>query len=249
METNQENYEKRVVFFLDILAFKNMINSSETKVADVKKFLDIIKDLENDQKYSPSLKVTTFSDSVIVSFEYTEGSRLFFELINFLHLQFELFGQRGVLMRGACAMGDAIHTDKYVFGRAVNNAYLLESKCALYPRIIISEDIIRECSCYSMHQNYNDQKDILKLLKQDTDGFYYIDYFSYDVVDSEMDYPEYWGLYMKNVQEFIIKGLKTQDISVKQKYLWLKDKYNRALTDILITNYQNHYSISLSKID
>ena len=54
---------------------------------------------------------------------------------------------------------------------------------------------------------------------------------------------------MKNVQEFIIKGLKTQDISVKQKYLWLKDKYNRALTDILITNYQNHYSISLSKID
>lgn len=248
METNQEKYEKRVVFFLDILAFKNKINSSKTKVVDVKKFLDKIKDLEIDEESSPTLKVTTFSDSVIVSFVYTEGSRLFNELIMFLHMQFELFREFGILVRGACAIGNAIHTDKYLFGPAVNEAYLLESKCAIYPRIIISEDIIDECSCYSMHQNYNDKEYILNLLKQDTDGLYYIDYFSYDVVDSRMDYQGYWGLYMKKVREFIIKGLKTKDISIKQKYLWLKDKYNRALTDILITNYQNNYSISLSKI-
>ena len=52
---------------------------------------------------------------------------------------------------------------------------------------------------------------------------------------------------MKKVREFIIKGLKTKDISIKQKYLWLKDKYNTALKDDLVTKYQNEYSISLLK--
>lgn len=246
MKKSQKKDKERVVFFLDILGFKNLVNSFDTKKKYIKTILAKLNDLKKYQYKGSSLKVTTFSDSAIVSFVYTECSGLYSKLEALFFLQKELL-EMGILIRGACSMEKAIHTRNYVFGPAINKAYILENKCALYPRIIISEDIIEKCSSYSMHENYNDKKDILKLLKQDTDGFYYIDYIGYDTVDSHMDHNEDWGLYIKRVHDFIVNGLETNDASIKQKYLWLKDKYNTALKDDLVTKYQNEYSISLLK--
>ena len=143
-------------------------------------------------------------------------------------MQLILFGKYGVLLRGACALGNAIHTNDYVFGPAINNAYLLENHCAIYPRIIISPDIIEECACFSIHKDYNDKKDILSLLKKDFDGFYYIDYLGIDTIGGEIGSFKGLEKYTNNIQEFIINGLKNNDANIKQKYLWLKEKYNNS---------------------
>ncbi len=49
---------------------------------------------------------------------------------------------RGILCRGAITYGKLIHTDEVLFGPALTEAYILETKVALYPRVILHKDII-----------------------------------------------------------------------------------------------------------
>lgn len=52
--------------------------------------------------------------------------------------------QYGILFRGGITYGKVVHTDKMLFGPAMNKAYSLESKTAVYPRIIIDNDVIKQ---------------------------------------------------------------------------------------------------------
>lgn len=248
--TNIE-YSKQVVFFIDILAFKNLIQGKDKRTAsDIALILKRINHFVDDETFGKdcSKTVTQFSDSVILSFNYDKPSGLFYSLLDILHLQFELFHSNNVLVRGACYIGNAYHDNEFCFGEAINEAYLLQEKCAIYPRIIISEEIIKQCAFYSIHLGYNEEADIKEILKQDTDGYWYVDYFSYDVLYTEMDEPEYWGCYMQKIRGNIMNGLTEQNISIRQKYLWLKDKYNNALTDLLIKRYKENFDVELKKI-
>ena len=49
-----------------------------------------------------------------------------------------------VIVRGGIARGGLIHDKEMVVGPAMVDAYLLESKKAVYPRIIISEELKNE---------------------------------------------------------------------------------------------------------
>lgn len=244
-------YSNQVVFFIDILAFKDMIQGEKKRTAeDIALILKRIKHFVDDDTFGKdnSKTVTQFSDSVILSFNYDKPSGLFYAILDMLHLQFELFHSNNVLVRGACYLGKAYHDNNICFGEAINEAYLLQEKCAIYPRIIISEDIIKQCATYSIHKYYNEEEDIKQLLKQDTDGYWYIDYLNYEVVNPEMDMAEYWGYYMQKIRTNINEGLAKQNISVRQKYLWLKDKYNKALSDTLIVNYDKNFGIKLERL-
>lgn len=248
-ECTKVEYQKRVVFFIDILGFKSLIEGDCKKSADEITILlnKIKKYIYKDEVYN-NREVTYFSDSIVISFNYDSPSELFSVLINLLHLQLNLAAIDNVLIRGACNLGDAVHNENVIYGIAINEAYKLETKCAIYPRIIVSEEIINKCSKHSIHNGYDDKDDILKLLEQDTDGYYYIDYLSYDVAGWEMNDNEEWARYIYDLKDFIEEGLKQKNISVKQKYQWLKDKYNKALTDNIIENYKKN-KITLERID
>ena len=43
----------------------------------------------------------------------------------------------GFLFRGGVTVGDLVHEDEAVFGPGLNRAYYLESKIAMYPRIVL----------------------------------------------------------------------------------------------------------------
>lgn len=53
---------------------------------------------------------------------------------------------------------------------------------------------------------------------------------------------------MQKIRKNIEGGLEEKNISIKQKYLWLKDKYNRALSETLINNYKKNFDIKLQKL-
>ena len=53
-----------------------------------------------------------------------------------------------ILCRGAVTYGKLIHTKEMIFGPALVQAYETESKAALYPRIILSEDLINMAGSY-----------------------------------------------------------------------------------------------------
>lgn len=84
------------------------------------------------------LSITQFSDSFVVSCPADNfGScRLLLQTVYAVKRLF--FWHLGILMRGGIAKGEVIHEQGGVlFGPAMNAAYALESKAAIYPRILI----------------------------------------------------------------------------------------------------------------
>tara|TARA_A100000172_G_scaffold79247_1_gene65912 strand:- start:2 stop:862 length:861 start_codon:yes stop_codon:yes gene_type:complete len=240
-------YENRVVAFIDILGFKSLLDeTTEKDGSDNEKNIDAlisayktIKDVWEagegfDSLSKPtSRKVSIFSDSIVVSFEVGEKSQVFSTLLDIKHLIMRLV-YRKILCRGAVAIGKFIHTDDFLFGPALVEAYTLESKAAMYPRIILDRDIIEAASIKkpSRHTADDEERYVESLLEQDSDGMYYIDYFfkaRTELDDPEYDFPEY----IEILGEIIRKGLMGSShhgkADLRIKYSWMRERYNRMV--------------------
>jgi hypothetical protein len=87
------------------------------------------------------LTITQFSDSFVLScpVENIGSCRLLLQTVYAVKRLF--FWHLGILMRGGIAKGQLIHEQGGVlFGPAMNAAYALESKSAIYPRVLIADD-------------------------------------------------------------------------------------------------------------
>ncbi|HEX9803916.1 MAG TPA: hypothetical protein VGB35_11695, partial [Gammaproteobacteria bacterium] len=145
------NYQDRVVCFLDILGFSSHIARSIEQdgsdavekireLSDV--FVHIREKLDIDRPFERHDKeVTQFSDSVVISFPAYSESGVFYALLDILWVQVSL-AKKGYLCRGGVTRGRLIHTPTVLFGPAMVEAYTLESKSALYPRVILDAEII-----------------------------------------------------------------------------------------------------------
>jgi hypothetical protein len=128
--------------------------------------------------------------------------------------------------------GKLFHTDRYLFGPALNEAYYLESRVAVYPRVILSEKMIEIGKTYHAkhHDSYREKEFIKQLISLDADGMYYVDYFD---VMGELDDPEYdYPYYLSKLRELIKKGLDNSNPNIKVKYQWMAQKYNRIIANI-----------------
>lgn len=258
-------YKKSVVFFLDILNFKNIIDDQIFSVdeiinqfkeieyhTDYQKFANKYGLFKSLRKQKKSKNVLQCSDSIVISFDYKEPSQLFYSLFDIIILQANFAIKYNILFRGACTIGNLYHNKNLIFGNALNEAVKNEKELAKYPRIIIPKEIVDICANFSSNENHtaDDEKEyILSYLKEDEDGYYYTDYLSYDSIGDVMDSDEEWADYMINLRNFIVKSLETIiDETILNKYIWLKNKYNEALTDTIITNYINNFDIFLERI-
>ncbi len=260
MNKNKIDYTEKVIFFLDLLGFKSIIEGQNKKApSDIKKIFDEINfHLDDDIFFKPinlpksktTKQTIQFSDSIIISFDIKEPSQLFYTLLDILRLQACLIYNHDVLLRGACQKGDVFHDNNLVFGPAVNAAYNYEKNHSKYPRIIIPNDIIDECSNYSSvnHKRDEELSYIKKILQKDKDNYYFLDYISHDSASSELGSDEEWALYMDKLKLLIERGLKSDDSHIKQKYSWLKKKFNLALNANIIRSYKKQCGIILNKI-
>jgi hypothetical protein len=83
------------------------------------------------------LRGTAFSDSVVLSApdDWDELGWLLATLEDLVHTML----RNGVLVRGGIAYGELVHSTSLVFGPALVDAYLLESKEAVVPRVVVSD--------------------------------------------------------------------------------------------------------------
>ncbi|WP_145961317.1 hypothetical protein [Salinisphaera sp. LB1] len=254
------NYENRVVAFIDILGFKSLISNTEDKTGNdisekidalVEAFASIreIWDLDENSKefldldldFDKNKKVTIFSDSIGVSFRTEKESGVFYTLLEIKLLIMRLVA-RGIICRGAVALGKFIHTDEYLFGPALNEAYLLESRAALYPRIILDRNVVKlgARSHAPHHDSAHEQYAIEALLEQDSDGMYYIDYFF--KAQGELDDPQYdFPQYIDKLGNIIRKGMMASShpskADLRIKFYWMRERYNRMVN--LVSRSEN----------
>ena len=236
-------YETRLVAFVDILGFKEKINQSVTDEEAHKKIYYALKrilkmresiesDTEKGYNYS-NIRVTTFSDSAVISYPLEPGSgNLFYILLDLIFLQIDLL-QHDVLLRGGITAGKLYHDGSIVYGPAMNEAYLLESELADYPRIIIVQDKLIECikeTCSSHHDVETECEYIGDLIRQDKkDGLWYLDYLSQS---QQLDYPEFdYYEILSNVRKVIIEGLHHSSKKVRKKYKWIRKYFNHVIED------------------
>lgn len=255
-------YEQRVVVFIDILGFKSLLDETlekdgsdnEEKINSIISAYNNIQDIWNSSEnieflYKPSSKqVSIFSDSIVISFKVDEESQVFHTLIEIKWLIMRLLSQK-ILCRGAIAFGKFIHTDKFLFGPALIEAYILESKAAMYPRVILDKTVI-DISVKNKAAHHTEKHEleyIYSLLDQDSDGMYFIDYFF--KAREELDDPEYdFPSYIQNLGEVIRKGLRASShhskADLRVKYSWMRERYNKMVETVTnkkhIQNLRNY---------
>lgn len=159
-------YEKRICCFIDVLGFKSTIKESCEREEVREKLFELISEFPMEIKdsiarmvpYFPlggenvdferkkkvvfdgsSFRLTQFSDSFVISANIEDTIECDFLLRAIYIICLDFFFEMGLMTRGGVAVGDLIHTESGVlFGPAMNDAYELESKYAVYPRVIFS---------------------------------------------------------------------------------------------------------------
>lgn len=263
-------YEQRIVAFIDILGFKSLLSeTTDNKGIDNEKAINAvisayeairdIWDLDKKSDYldtesSDSKKVSIFSDCLVVSFEVNQPSQVFYTLLEIKWLIMRLISRK-ILCRGAVSLGKFIHTDHYLFGPALVEAYTLESKAAMYPRVILDHTVIEAGAQNSImeHDSSEELRYVRSLLEQDSDGMYYIDYFF--KAQSELDDPEYdFPEYINNLGAIIRKGLMGSShhskADIRVKYSWMRERYNQMVEQVtepkIIENLNNSGDFELA---
>ena len=257
-------YEKRIVAFLDILGFSTMIEDSKvdttlrTQIKNAMEIIYRVKEYYSDNEgfeQATGIKVTTFSDSIIISYPANKEDGLFLLLINIIHLQLEL-GALGIMIRGGIAIGDVYHDGRMVFGPAMNEAYMLESRRAVYPRVVIFEDTLKkgiagtaDHSPYGLKYDLDDIYGCIKNIDYENGGksdFYFVDFLTKS--DEIIDFGDEYYDWLKRFRVAIVDGLnrysksnggyknlgkeeKKTYKSVFKKYRWMLKYWNSVVLD------------------
>ena len=225
-------YEERVICFIDILGFKTHIDKSledENHIETISMVLDAISDVMNmeadDAKYrNIDVNVTQFSDNVVLSYDINGDDQLAFVIMSISTMVSRLL-QYGFLLRGAITQGKVVHTDKQLFGPAMNEAYELELKHACYPRIIVPRKVFRKAK-FSSEVGDMAKERIRDYCVMDDDGWNYIDYIGSERYSSASNIMRYVQMLCKIIDD----NIETSEKSILKKYAWLNTKLSHELT-------------------
>jgi hypothetical protein len=241
--TEPIQYDERVTVFIDILGFKDLLaetvvkdkeisNKKIQEIADAYRIMRNILEMDEPKKgrsfRNDSREITIFSDCVVISFKASEQDEIFFTLLDLKGIIIEL-AAKGILCRGAVTHGLLVHTPEMLFGPALAEAYLLESKAALYPRVILHRDIIRLARKSGEKASV---EDIRSLLVKDSDGMYYIDYFQgaqEELDDPDEGFPEYINRLGDKIRKGLTGSSSVFKADVRIKYRWMKERYNKVV--------------------
>ncbi|WP_331701786.1 hypothetical protein [Paenibacillus sp. IITD108] len=83
-----------------------------------------------------------------------------------------------VMMRGGITYGKLYHSDGIVYGLAMIDAYNLESKCAIYPRVVVNGSALVAGIQCGWDGPDNEQEVINEITMRDEDGKIFVDFMS-----------------------------------------------------------------------
>ncbi len=164
--------EEHIVLFMDFLGFKNAV--ANWKSQQISSLIQQLNGLANNQSQfginsrtngnstnvTISSNITTFSDHIVASYPYKPNNlpegmdQNAWEDMVLQHMQkiaahFTIMGlDLGLLARGGLSRGDLYHNGRVVMGKAMIDAYELESKVAQYPRIAVANNITNSNRIY-----------------------------------------------------------------------------------------------------
>lgn len=144
---NKVNCEEFYVASLDLLAGKSIIQK-DVNDDELNHIRNIYKSWTNICKRDevfPQIQIKIFSDNIVLAIECS-ASEAIEQLLEVVSWIAEHFLKCGYKIRGGITKGKLFIDEVFVWGNALVDAYILESECAVNPRIIISESVIADIS-------------------------------------------------------------------------------------------------------
>lgn len=230
-----KQYEQRIILFLDFLGFKEIVESTVRDPNNLRSLLTAIDRLHDigreDADLYKTRSITTFSDSVVLSYATHEQSAVFYLLLDIAFAVIDLAIQ-GYLVRGAVTVGDLVHTKRYLVGPAMVSAYEMESKIAKSPRVLIDHKLvaIARKAHAEQHDGKHEAGYVRSFMTKDDDGQHYVNYVSWKSVvqTAGMDDDNY-PAYLREIGTIVRRGLSKTEPSVLSKYLWIHQQYIAAI--------------------
>jgi hypothetical protein len=268
-----DDYEYRIVTFIDILGFKKIVMDSEKDINLRNlisnalryfkkwesserwglKFIEIEEDaqkktIENFQIDTQTV-CTCFSDSIVISVKVTEGklNETFSTLIANIADMGNFLLRKGILIRGGITVGNLYHDENgVVYGSALIESYNLESTTAIYPRIILSKRLIDSLN-YPLVRKA-DRYPYHQYISRFNDGC--VGFHQMTVLqvaqNSSVITQEALKKRLRESKSTIIKGLDDNfdNPNVFKKFQWLRDEYNKLI--ILDNCYEKIYDTEIA---
>lgn len=131
----------------------------------------------------------------------------------------------GVLVRGGVALGNLYVGENLIFGEALVKAYTIESKEAIYPRVVVHNDIVDNLNINK--ENYVWAEGVLEILIQDNDNRWYVEqmYPIYDCLESEA--PEVFEHFLEISNA--LRENASSNAYYYQKFAWWANVVNSKL--------------------
>jgi hypothetical protein len=260
-----KGYRRCLCSFIDVLGFRDLVLASCLDQDAKLKLHTILKQFQRNlhhkgvpgdrENKEPPLIVRAFSDSIvrIVPLDNADEplsdfdleSEIVHELIDLCGAQFDLLSL-GILVRGGFAIGDIYWDDHQIFGPALIEAYDLESKTAVYPRIVLSNVVsshIREGKVGFMSASYR---------REDFDGTWFADYLGFysamlapNIVFSKDDFHKPFEVFRFHIADLLAHTDTTERI--REKHLWLAKYFNSIVAAVPpeFTRKWSHLSIDI----
>lgn len=238
-----QKYEDRIVIFIDIIGFKEFVNTQEVSnitafFAEFEKQVSGGEIMQHGAAYTQKAAFMFFSDTIVISFspELSVGRdgkyNSLLSTIQHYICEVQLHALKfNLLTRGSVSYGAIYHNSHTWFGPAILEAYKYEQEIAIYPRIVITpslEKLIKE-------EINRDQKQVSPALSIGEDGVYFFDYLGWiDVHSFDEDYAVAHTQVREIIQNNLVGNLPDKALV---KWRWLANYFNVFTQEHLISNH------------
>lgn len=258
------DFKDHIVVFIDFLGFKNFCESKNDEMKEFIDFLKQIKNLDSDasiQEGKNNSKILRtarafYSDSLVLAWPLDKSQRnnIFdygficqdaMPLITQIAVRALSFG---LLTRGAITVGKYYHSEGIFFGKALNEASELEKHAAIYPRIIISKEIIERQLIQPAVRSTNQYCEKIYITDKDDVSFLnYLSVFSFNTL-----FKEKRKLWIENSTKIINERIRDyrldeKNIKLLQKWAWFSN-YFRSSIDSLKTCHPCWFDADLTTV-
>lgn len=173
---NELKTEEYVVAFIDILGASEMIkNSLDESLNAIHGFYKLALGMAGvADSYVERFEVSIFSDNIVLAVKVGENCALIDAFKNLIIIVIALQSillYRNILCRGGITYGKFFKDDIMVWGDALVRAHELESKIAIFPRIVIDKSLM----CKFSDEDVN-KSSIGKYFSIDFDGMFFVDF-------------------------------------------------------------------------
>jgi hypothetical protein len=218
-EPPRRTYDEKLVAFIDILGIRSKIRAEENDAEEILiimgKLQSYVESACEELVADDKLNYLQLGDSFIIVADLDCMDKLC-EILSIV--QWKVLVYSKMLLRGALTAGKVSMSDdsKIIIGPAYIDAFDLESENAIFPRILIANEI----------QQFISSKDIkFEYIVEDNDKFRYLDFINYIIKTKKLNTvtlehilnTEGIVLFLKKSYQHTIKNNK----HVAQKYGWM----------------------------